>query len=249
MPNPEQDLLLQVLAQNEPLLQPGAKSPRLGAEEAEFALLSTALLRRALTQAQAIAALSSSPVPEAAVCNLRSMLEAFGDYHFLMTCDDPILHARIARIYSLREALRFAVESEDSEQGARLEDRLSGLSAQFPEAAQHASRRQNSWTTKGRRALVAAAIDSLPISCGLPPVSVGKELYRISSWDAHHVMAVALVINDDVQSPQFGTVKKQDAPEKPESFIPFIASIVLIGMFKQYLERFPEVLQRDYCVG
>jgi hypothetical protein len=80
-----------------------------------------------------------------------------------------------------------------------------------------------------------AAISGLFANAGVEaPNSVGHMLYKVLSWDEHHVMATGLSIGMNPTAPGFGTVLRQNAPENPEEFLPLVAAMLLDGMSKAY---------------
>lgn len=243
--NRELQTLGNALAWIEPLVAPGTPVPRLNTDDHDLAVVATALLRKGYVQALAISAIAQTDTPEGGIPNLRSMLEALGELHFLIESTDPHEQARIAFIYSLRELRDFYKTQDDPEELARVEAELAQKSKDVPFAFAEAMKRNSYWIPKGRAQIVDEAIGAVIKQGGQEPEQTGRDLYKLLSWDGHHVMAAMLSIQLNPKLPRHGCVKQQDAPEDPHIFLPFMATGTLAAMLGLYFGAFPETKPKD----
>lgn len=239
--NEELQTLRNALVALDAILAPGVQIPRYNTEDHDLAVIATGIFRKAFIQANVVATAATTDHPEGAVPNLRSMLEGFGELHFLLTSSDRRRQAQIAFVYALRELRDFCKELGELEDLAKVDSELAQRKDSIPEAYAEAMNRRNYWTPIGRAKLVETAIATLIEKGGKKSEGTGKCLYKLLSWDEHHVMAALLAIQVNPNLPDLGTIKKQDAPENPETFLPFMASGVLAAMLGLYLEAFPEL--------
>ena len=68
---------------------------------------------------------------------------------------------------------------------------------------------------------------------------MGRQLYKLLSWDEHHVMAILLTIELNPAADNCGRVKAYEAFEAPEEFLPFLAAGVMEAMLATYRLEFP----------
>ncbi len=237
--NDEQLALASVLETARARVALGKKVPHFGEEDHDVAVVATALLRKALIQATAALTIVQTEVAEAAIPNVRSLFEAFGELHCLLQAPDELSKARTAFLYALRQLRDYSFKWNDDPNGlARVNAQLEEIGRAVPDAYAEALARQNYWTKIGRAQLIENALVAATAAAGLG-ADLGNRLYKLLSWDEHHVMATLLVIGLDPSAPDFGTVKKQEAPDDPHEFLPFLAAAGLAGMLKLYDERFP----------
>jgi hypothetical protein len=239
--NKELASLSEFIRQLAPVLSPGATIPRFGTQDHDLSVVATALFRKSYTHATGMAAVAASEAPEAGVPILRSMLEAYGELQHLLRSSDPREQAQVAFIYSLRELRDYCARTGETEEAQRLSSELAQRDTIAPRAFAEAMKRRNYWTAVSRAELIEAALDALMKRGGGESGGAGKEFYKLLSGDQHHVMVAPLVIQLNLRASNPGTIKTQDLPENPASFLPFMASAVLLGMRDLYLDHFPEV--------
>jgi hypothetical protein len=235
-------VLDQVIAQVAPIVAPGTPVPRCREADHDVSVVATALLRRGLLQAQAVHAVVSSASADAAVPNLRSLFEAFGELNYLLNSPDSQEKAQTAFAFALRQIENYQERWRDDDADlSKTRAELTDHATRSPAAFQQASQRRNFWTPNSRAELIDAALATLPRSgTGPLPPEVGKQLYKLLSWDDHHVMSVLLSIDLLHDSPSFGRIRAGHVMEQSEEFIPLLAFIALEGMRQWYVARFPE---------
>ena len=205
------------------------------------AVVATALLRRAAQQGEAILLLSQTPAAATAVPNLRSLLESFGELHYLLDGETRAEKAALARLYALRELRDYLTKWPTSaEDLRRATAEFEQKSEDDPAAAAAALAARQYWTPKKRAALVEDAMAAALQAAGSGVTAdQGTQLYKLLSWDEHHVMATILAIDLDPDSPTRGQVTEQEVPENPDSFLPFLAAAVLAAMHDEFEAAFP----------
>jgi len=218
----------------------GTVVPRQGQETYDLAVVATALLRKAYLQATAVSYLASSPNPETAIPNLRSLLEAFGELNYLLDGPDRLDRAHTAFLFALREIRDFLKKwGEDADELTKVEQQLEEKGHLVPGAHRAALDARNFWTTSGRAELINKALDAALRGAGVAPdAALGRQLYKLLSWDEHHVMATFLAIELNPESKDYGRVKAYEGFEAPEEFLPFLAAGVLGTMLADYHAEF-----------
>ncbi len=234
------DRLEATLRETTPLITIGASVPRQGEETYHLAVVATALLCKAHLQARAVLSLASSPNPETAIPNLRSLLEAFGELHYLLGSTDKLVRAQTAILFALKQLREFLKKCGDVEELAKVERELEEKSRLAPRAVKSALDAGQYWTVSGRAELVNQALDTaLRSSRFEPEKEMGRQLYKLLSWDEHHVMAILLTIELNPAADNCGKVKAFEAFEAPEEFLPFLAAGVMEAMLATYRLEFP----------
>jgi hypothetical protein len=238
------ELLDAVLADARQLVDVDIPVPRQGTETFDLAMVATALLRAAYMQAAAVRAVVDTETPEAASPNLRSLYEAVGELHQLLK-ENQLAHARLAYLFALREVRAYLAAAGDSVELREVDRELERLRDLAPaEYSRAMASRENYWSGK-RAKLVRAGFEAIASLTGMPdPTPVGAQLYKLLSWDDHHVMAPMLNVQTLVNSANFGRVKRSGAVDDPEEFIPQMAAFALGGCLKLYRQAFPEVPSR-----
>lgn len=227
----------------EPLVAVGRVLPSRDPNQAVLAVIATALLSKGVLQAAAVRNLAMGREPEAAVPNVRSLLEAFGELHYLFDGDDPEQRARTAFRFALGELQAYLKKNGGDPCGlSRLEAEIADRDHSDPTAKEATTRSRNIWTPLGSAELINIALDKMlsPHTSG-ETSNVGRQLYKLLSWDEHHVMAAFQRIELHPDSAMRGTVKAFDAIEEPEIFLPIVAAFALGAMVRKYLECFPEL--------
>jgi hypothetical protein len=198
--------------------------------------VATALLRKAWTHAVAIDVLAHTSVPEASIPNLRSLLEAFGELHFLLSSPVPLDSARLAYLFALREIHNFQQKwGDDPSELKRLSTELQAKRDALPHVAELLDACRHYWTSQSRTDLIEAALSEATRRHGTASYTdLGRQVYKLLSWDDHHVMATLLTIDLAPESPTSGRIKSQDAPFEAAEFIPFLAANLLDDMRQQY---------------
>ena len=224
------------------MVAPGTLVPRCRQADHDVSVVATALLRRALLQAQAVHAVVSSASADAAIPNLRSLFEALGELNYLLNSPDSHEKANTAFAFALRQIEDYQDRWRDDEESlAKTRSELEDHAATSPASFREASQRRNFWTPTSRADLIDAALAALPRSGTQPlPPELGKQLYKLLSWDDHHVMSVLLSVDLVRDSPSFGRIRAGHVMEQSEEFIPLLAFLALEGMRQWYVARFPE---------
>jgi hypothetical protein len=225
----------------EPLVRIGRTIPAFNTEKHDLSVLATALLRKAWVQANAIGVIAASGHPEAALPNLRCMLEAWGVLHHLFADPDPVRCARVAHLYALREFQSLGKQFEESGDVAARQKELDHARENAPDVYAKAMQLKSGrfWPIVGRGALIEEAIASLDVDDSADLQGVGKGLYKLLSLEEHHVLAGLTGIQLDRELPAYGTVKVSDGPDEPQNFSAFFAAVVLEAMLFAYEKDFP----------
>lgn len=234
----EQQVLEGILANVRPFVELGIAVPCFGTAKQDLGVVATGLLRKGFLQASAISLLASSQAPESAIPNLRSLCEAAGELLHLFEGDNPNERGQLALGFSLREIRDFYKrfgDDEDAEDLEGVELELDVMAQAAPSLYARVEKLGNYWTTTSRAQLVDSAVTSIFNKVGTKaPNSLGHMLYKMLSWDEHHVMAAGLTIGLNKNEPGYGTILPQTAPEDPETFLPIVAAMFLDSMLNAY---------------
>jgi hypothetical protein len=153
-----------------------------------------AILRLMLVHAEATRMLAKTPAAEATGANVRAAFEAWIDIRYILSIGDPMENALRNAIFGLLEFGNYArdattVSAEELQHVAQLveyyRDKAPSIVAE-EEARFTDKRRPLYWSGKSR-AKMLDLIDAKD-----PNVISLSRVYRLFSWDAHHVINVAL---------------------------------------------------------
>lgn len=213
---PSFDILKTELLELQALIESHPAVALMDGPQHNVALLSLALGKQVLTQGSASARLLFSEPPESAIPNVRSLLEAFGELHFLHTAGDREFEALVAYYFAVLEVIDTARKqgSGEEELGGFLGD-LAEIDAENPAVGVAARSRRGYWTPRKRSELVYEAfLTTRDPSKSESHPDYGKFVYKLLSWDGHHVTAMLSAVESDPASPRFGmTTEKHPWPE------------------------------------
>jgi hypothetical protein len=223
------------------MVRPGTQIPRTGSKDHNVSVIATALLRRGLLQANAVRFLVANEAPEVGIPNIRSLYEAFGELHYLLERDSEV-RAQTALIFAVQEIKRYLQRWPEGNTNdlRHLERELDQHARSAPDGFARASGRTNYWTDGTRAGLIDAALSSLSRSSEVPaPQDLGRQLYKVLSWDDHHVMAALVTIDLAQDSQTLGTIKAEH-PGGDRYLLEFLTFMALEGMRRWYVGAFPE---------
>lgn len=212
----------------------------MGGGEHNIALLTLALGKQSLTQGSAARILLRGAPPESAIPNVRSLLEAFGELHYLLSAEDREFEALVAYYVAAREIVDTSRKQGSDEESLRgfIAD-LEQINRERPAAGEAARTRRGYWTSRGRSELVYEAFLTTrdPAKAEASP-DYGKFIYKLLSWDGHHVTALMSAVESDPDSPRFGmTTERHPWPDLDE-LLSLIAASSVRGIREHLVEYF-----------
>ena len=229
-----------ILDRVDPCVRPGRMLSGQGTREFNVTAVATALLVQGALQARAARTILRSSNPESAIPNIRSLYECFGELQYLLTADDPRHEAVTAFAFAMKELEASAI-GIDVEVAQHVAADRKKLAEAMPLAAAAADARRNYWTEVGRKELVERAVSSWAAN-GLysARAGFGKDIYKIMSWDSHHVMASLARVDLIGESPTYGMLRKEHPWKNFAEIGAFLAGMALDSMVKIYRLRMPE---------
>jgi uncharacterized protein DUF5677 len=164
-------------------------------EKTHSAAATLALFRLMLAHAHAIRILGETPYAETAGANVRAMFEAWVDIYNILEPGREEINARRSIIFGLLEFKEHSISTGhlDTDDIAKLDAHLAPYRTEFPDLVQDVElqrtrkdpRNSNYWSGTSRSELIKR----------MEVAGVGstlRSIYKMLSWDAHHVVAVAL---------------------------------------------------------
>lgn len=233
-PSPD-DFLHQSLTKIAPITERGRRVVGIGTSYEQVVVLATALVVRAEQHAIAGRTLLRTSNPHGAAPNLRALYEAFGELAFLADATDREFEAAVAFAFASREIERVLLA-----QGAAKDDlealrkRREEQRAANPAAYAAAESRSNYWIVTGRKELVERAVSKWPTSDTTSLDGFGRHIYKLMSWDSHHVLAAISCVDLRQESPTFGTVQPDHQWTDFQSVGTYLAGMALLGMRELY---------------
>jgi hypothetical protein len=163
--------------------------------KADSAAVTLALLRIMVAHAQSIVTVCATPYAEATGANVRAMMEAWIEIYSILEPGKEEENARRSVVFGLLEFRDHSIATGHLDQAEldRINDELAsyraihGLLVADIEALRSGKGKRNRhyWTGKSRSALLKGMEDQ-----GV--ASTLRSIYKMLSWDAHHVIAAAL---------------------------------------------------------
>jgi hypothetical protein len=164
-----------------------------------------------------------------------------GELSYLLDRDSQS-RARIASTFAQRELFEHLTESGNDPDGAlNVRTELDRRQTEMPvEYAIAMEPKRRYWTDLSRRGLVEHGIAAVSRTMGQSlRDGLGKEIYRLLSWDDHHIMATITAIDTYAHSPTVGQIKRPGIVDEPADFIREQAALALGGALGLYRQRFP----------
>jgi hypothetical protein len=198
-------------------------------EDADIGAAMLALVHAMLDHADAILTLSRTPQAETGMAHLRVMLEGWMELESILTIGDARQNAlRYAIFGALELRDTFVATGQDPEDIAAANARVEEYRARAPEAVaaeekrRAKKRRPHFWSDMGRSKTLAA-IDAAQ---GTDKTLV--HLYKVLSWDAHHIVAPALNVWFDRSGGELRiNYELRQTPEEASLFIRATAARIL----------------------
>lgn len=164
-------------------------------EQVDSAAATIALLRIMLAHAHAVVMVSAQPFAEAGSANVRAMLEAWVDIYSILEPQREEENARRCVIFGLLEFRdhSIAMSALSADDLANIDIALSPYAQTHPalvadvelQRTKKDKRNSQYWSGTSRGELIAR-MEAKGVATTL------RRIYKLLSWDAHHVVAVAL---------------------------------------------------------
>ena len=164
-------------------------------EKVASAAATLALLRIMIAHAQVVALVGAEAFAEASSANVRTMFEAWVEIYSILAPGSEEENARRCVVFGLLEFRDHSVASRtlSAEEEAQIEAEIAPYREKYPDLVANVEqqrtkkdpRNSNYWTGTGRGELIRR-MEERGVASTL------RSIYKMLSWDAHHVIAVAL---------------------------------------------------------
>jgi hypothetical protein len=207
-------------------------------EKAASGAATLLLLRIMVAHAHIVAFASTQPFAEASSANVRAMFEAWVEIYSILHPGDPEENARRCIIFGLLEFREqaLAVGTLSPEEEAQVESQIVPYREKYPRVVADIEmqrtnkdpRNSHYWTGTSRSELIRR-MEERGVASTL------RRIYKLLSWDAHHVIAVAL--QTTIRTNELGKIEIDfhplQLPEDTGSFNRGLATKMLVKAWFQ----------------
>lgn len=204
----------------------------------DSAAATLALLRIMITHAQVVALVGAEAFVEASSANVRTMLEAWMEICSILAPGREEENARRCVVFGLLEFRDHSVATRtlSAEEEAQIETEIAPYREKYPDLVADVEqqrtkkdpRNSHYWTGTGRVELIRR-MEAQGVASTL------RGIYKLLSWDAHHVIAVAL--QTTVRTNDSGSLEVELHPlQLPEDTGAFNRTLAARMLLKAWLQ-------------